>query len=261
MGRLDLADGLHSPGLSPARGPDAGRWVIEATTGPWYQVGSLMPEGFAAYVRIFHPAYRRASACTQRREGLAALAQPEEVSWAEVAEANGRVAHPTMQWEAITGSERYVHRNNQPGIWDEEPREGTLPVTQGKALVATLETCTGTADRCWFSVWEGYGHIALPREAARLPMPNRQMVMFSGPIGGWVATQSDDPLEQSPSLWWPEDRAWCVATGVDQMTTYVGASESCARRLLGAAGLEAHPASLEDSTISEGDTINPRPTP
>ena len=31
-------------------------------------------------------------------------------------------------------------------------------------------------------------------------------------------------LGHSPSIWWPEDRAWCVATDIDLFDTYVGGS-------------------------------------
>jgi len=228
-GRLDL---LHQTivgewQVSPVTDVTAGRWVVEWTRGPWHQVGSLLPRGFAAYARIFHPAYRRVSEQEAAGEGATPIRLADgrigwnmEVRWADVAAANGRSAYPAMDWVTITGSERFLHRDHQPGIWDEEPCEGSLPVVQSRELVSLLRAHTSRPGRCWFALWDGFGSFAIPHDVSRLLMPNRPMVMFSGPITGWVEHQEHDSSEQSPSLWWPEDRAWCVATDVDLMTTY-----------------------------------------
>ncbi len=265
-GRLDLSPDPSAAGCQASAVGDvvAGRWVVERTTGPWHQVGSLLPGGFAAYARIFHPAYRWTYDREAAGEGSKAersadgtLRWSVEVPWAEVAAANGRVAHPAMDWVTITGSERYLHGDHQPGIWDEEPREGSLPLVQSRKLISLLRDHTARPAHCWFALWEGFGTIAIPRHAARLLMPNRPMVMFSGPITGWVAHQEGDPFEQSPSLWWPEDRAWCVATDVDLMTTYVGASQACVEELTTGDELEAMPITLEQPTTWDKDVVNP----
>ena len=267
-GRLDLLRGtsLDHRDVSLARDVNSGRWVVERTTGPWHQVGSLLPAGFAAYARIFHPAYRRVS----ERECAGEDAKPvrsldgsigwnKEIPWAEVAAANGRVAHPAMDWVTITGSERYLHGDCQPGLWDEEPIEGSLPVASNRRLISVLRPRTTTPELCWFAIWDGFGRIAVSRESAKLMMPNRPMVLFSGPITGWIAHQERDLSEQSASLWWPEDRAWCVATDVDLMTTYVGASEDCVHDLITTDELEAMPIVLDQPTTWDKDTVNPRP--
>jgi hypothetical protein len=82
-----------------------GVWLIESLL-PWgsnipAQVGSLVPPGFEAYGRLFHPAYRR-------------LGDEVEtpVRWDAVAAANGRHAHPAMEWVAIGGSWDYHHRQS-----------------------------------------------------------------------------------------------------------------------------------------------------
>jgi len=264
--RLDLSPdaGVGGGPVSPVGDVSAGRWVVERTTGPWLQVGSLLPGGFAAYARIFHPAYRWTSDRDAAGEGSKAVRSPDgtlrwniDVPWAEVAAANGRVAHPAMDWVTITGSERYLHGDRQPGVWDEEPREGSLPPDQSRKLISLLRSHTATPAHCWFALWDGFGNIAVPRDATRLLMPNRPMVMFSGPITGWVTHQEGDLFEQSPSLWWPEDRAWCVATDVDLMTTYLGASQACVRELTRSDGLEAMPITLDQPTTWDKDAVNP----
>jgi len=128
-----------------ASAPDAAAasWVVEGVRGFAESVLSLVPAGFEAYGRIFHPAWRWDPAT--------------RVSWREVAEANGRVAHRTMQWESITGALRFYHGDHQPGIWDHEPEEGSLPQELAPVLASLLAQHTATPDRCWFAVWEGFG--------------------------------------------------------------------------------------------------------
>ncbi len=52
----------------------------------------------------------------------------------------------------------------------------------------------------------------------------------------------------SPNVWWPEDRAWCVATDIDLCDTYVGGSLECVQAVLDHPDLEALPTSL-DATL------------
>jgi len=83
--------------------PDAGpaSWVIAGRRGFAESVLSLVPEGFEAYARIFHPAWNY---------------EPEApVRWRDIARANGRTAHRMMQWPSITSSYRFCESDGQPG--------------------------------------------------------------------------------------------------------------------------------------------------
>jgi hypothetical protein len=65
-----------------------------------------------------------------------------------------------------------------------------------------------------------------------------------------MAAGTDDPdlgWPDYPQLWWPNDRAWCVATGIDLDSTYVGASRQGVARLLAKPALEVVPARIDDS--------------
>jgi hypothetical protein len=64
---------------------------------------------------------------------------------------------------------------------------------------------------------------------------------------------------QSPSIWWPDDRSWWVATEVDFDWTYVGGSSKCIADVLAHPGLEALPARLSDGVHWDSDPINPAP--
>jgi hypothetical protein len=51
---------------------------------------------------------------------------------------------------------------------------------------------------------------------------------------------------QSPNLWWPADRSWCIASEIDLPWTYVGGSEELITAVLDAAELEASTAWTTD---------------
>lgn len=44
--------------------------------------------------------------------------------------------------------------------------------------------------------------------------------------------------EQSPSMWWPADRTWFVATEVDGFSSYVGGSRAAIDGVLASSELE-----------------------
>jgi hypothetical protein len=50
----------------------------------------------------------------------------------------------------------------------------------------------------------------------------------------------------SPTYWWPQTRAWCVATDWDSCFTVMGGSESLVRRVLGSPEVEGLAIGPED---------------
>jgi hypothetical protein len=83
--------------------------------------------------------------------------------------------------------------------------------------------------------------------------------LVRGPLDLAAANLADEPGEQSATLWWPRDRAWCVATDPDLVSTYVGGSAACIGDLLAASGVEAAPAGPFQSVTGDADRINPPP--
>jgi hypothetical protein len=212
--------------LSPAG------WIVGSLTDFAKSVNSIVPRGFTAYVRVFHPAYRRPA--------------PEQppvvpVRWAEIAATNGTRAHAGMQLCAITGSEEF-ERHGQPGIYQGVPEMGNLPRELIEPIVGVLGAHTEAGDLCWFAFWHGWGgfeaEVGYPPTFAT---PGREYILFSGAVDAAI----EDPAGgffrgQSASIWWPDDHAWCVATEVDFKTTYIGCSEKCSDDLLACAELEAY---------------------
>jgi hypothetical protein len=201
-------------------------------------IGSVIPQGFAAYARLFHPVELDGS----RRE-----------RWSDVAARNGRVVHPEMQFHMIatprgqTPSVNY-NRGNQP-------RMGTIHVEERRILVDHLRTATTTPDLCWFAMWEGFGGLddGVIRERVRLP--NRNYLLYGGNIDR--ALQSPmDPFDQSPNLWWPEDRAWFVAIEIDFDSTFVGGDDRLIAALVTDKRLEALPIALSVRADAAADRVN-----
>lgn len=224
-------------------------WLVHRLHPFAADVGALVPEGFAAYVRILHPAWRTAAG------------EQVRVRWAELAGEAGTSVHPTIQFESL---DRDL---SVSGI--EPPRTGTLDPAGLGVLTETLADHTGQPESCWFALWDGYGWLqgppataelvhrrqkrrwlmagrpAVRAAAARINIPGRSMVLYTGPIKA-AAEYCRAPTWQSPNLWWPNDRAWCVASEIDLHSTYLGGPRELADQLLCDGRIEALPAKLGD---------------
>lgn len=120
-------------------------------------------------------------------------------------------------------------------------------------------------------MWEGYGDLVGLRaypDLPRLAMPNRDMLLAQGPLDAVPTESFGDPgfppallrgAYRSPSLWWPEDRAWCVSTDVDLDSTYLGASSECVAALAGDPRLEAMPVGADQSVAWDSDCPRGQP--
>ena len=123
-----------------------------------------------------------------------------------------------------------------------------------------LSRHTGNPERCWFAVWEGWGCLAFDRAAVpAFEIPNRRLLLFAGPITA-VGTSLCESYFQSPSIWWPDDRAWCVETEVDAMSTYVGGTSECIAELGARNDLEVMTVEPSDGVMWASDQLNPPPT-
>jgi hypothetical protein len=230
-------------------------WIAEALH-PFaeHRVGSVVPPVFDAFARVFHPAVRYAD---DWFDDDGPLPPDEDVTWAEVAAFNGRTAHRAMEWASITGSWDFRGSDDQPGMWNDAPAEGHLPVSVASRLAAVLSRHTTTPADCWFGVWDGFGWVVIT--GATLELPARSFALEHGPVQQASENRAPEPSEQSANLWWPADRAWFVATDIDLMTTYVGGSAACIADLLAADGVEAAQVPADQRTTWDADTVNPAP--
>lgn len=238
------------PALSWSTQVDEADWIAERLHAPEEQVvASIVPGGFDAYVRLLHPI------------GAGTNLEGTRVRWSEVAAWSGWPLDPDSQFHAIAvsrdGSER-------PTAWrSAQPRQGSLEPDDASALIDLLGRHTSTPSRCWFCIWDGYGWQDTVSEGAagrsaptpipadvragpRVRLPWRDYFLYSGPIDAALAfVESED---QTPNLFWPDDRAWCVASEIDLSSTYVGGSHRLAVQLLEDHRIEALAAGPTDSS-------------
>jgi hypothetical protein len=215
------------------------RWIRDRLHPFAQDVDSLVPEGFDDHARVFHPA---------NRDG-------HPVTWRGIAEATGRKVHAEMQFGNIAGAWRESPRRD---LWTSPPATGRLPPDLARELVAVLRSQTTTPQRCWFAVWEGWG--GLKPGTPRFDHPNRRYYLALGTVDDAASTvYVPQWVHQSASMWWPEDRAWFVATEVDLDSTYLAGTNACVDAVLAHPRIEALRARLSDGITIASDGLNPMP--
>ena len=236
-------------------------WIVErlwarSASGSGVRVGELIPEGFEAYARIFHPAYRPTESPGVR----------ERIAWYTIANWTGQTAHPEMQFNRIAKlPDEPIYKNPE---WGTRPRIGYLPDEECLVLTRVLSSFTSTPESCYFCLWEGRGGMDAHyrRKPKVKAAPGWEYWLFRGPIHG--ALGGLHPTSETPNIWWPEDRTWCVVTHVDFSETFVGGTQACIdsilkyskwreRSRMRFSALEALQISLDARVDDQGDRINP----
>ena len=211
-----------------------------------------VPDGFDAYVRMLHPAYRR-------NESL----EHVPVRWSEIAARNGLTdVYPRMDYYHIANLRISSPEDNME--LDSWPREGSLPATECRVLYEIAQEFTESPDLHYFCFWDGYGQEEFSpvlrgwsKVRIDIGVEIRNYFLFRGRLDSGMVEQAF--WLQSPSIWWPADRAWCIVTDVDAMETWIGGSAACVERISTHPQLEALPITLDARLDFGGDAINPRP--
>jgi hypothetical protein len=191
-----------------------------------------------------------------------------------------------MQFGRINIPTGTPHGHSQFGA----PDTGHLGAELCASLYTSLATWTARSEVCWMGVWVGWGSLGYPRsmtllrfgrqaeaeddrspslerqlteiaervgQAARFEHPGRTYLLARGPSSA-ICQLGRPPLAITPSLVWPDDRAWCVATDIDFDSTLVGCSDTCAAALVTDERLEAVSVPSDGRLDIEGDELNPR---
>jgi hypothetical protein len=137
-------------------------------------MGGLVPQGFAAYARIFHPGYAQFLRWT---DGVPACEREGKLRWRELARLRGTVSHPLMQWREV--------------------------------LAGPLDLERGRDGWQYEDAWLGGDPLSWPS----LELPNRNYLLFDAPLdafadagwpvrGSWPAGTSR-PCTCQPTRPWP----------------------------------------------------------
>jgi hypothetical protein len=227
-------------------------WPWRWRSGKPLRVGSVLPPVFPAYARVLHPA-------AQWRKGAEDF---EDVPWLAVASWSGRPLRRATSFDAIAVRADGARWHEQTdGFERGPPEQGRLRRRQCEAIVPVLEAFTTTPKTTWFCLWGGWGGIdsSIPRSVARLELPGRRYILLRGPVRAAQSFQLEVSY-QSPSLWWPDDRTWFVASEVDFQSTYIGGTPDCIQRLLKLSDIEAMRVYATDP--AEGhSSVPPEPRP
>ena len=237
---------LSPDGLDFSEDVSEARWV-EKSFSAFGTLRSLLPDGFAAYARIFHPAH---------------LNRDEErpVRWSTVASWTGRAVHPLMQFERIAGLSEDDMYKDPP--WGSLPQHGSIPERECRTLVEVLRELHFNPRQLPSSAYGkamGTSTLRLYKASSRVRAPGRDYLLFRRAyrchhgiqykgmgLSGGIRRASGGR----------RDRAWCVATDIDLFDTYVGGSEECIEAVLSNPDLEALLTTLDARLDLGGDTIN-----
>jgi len=228
-------------------------------------VGSLVPDTFDAYARIFHP-----------------VDSEPTLRWSDIALLTGRVVHPEMQFDPIT---KMADGTGPLSIGP--PPEGTLTRAGLQNLARILAEHTSTPQSCWFAIWDGYGQLhggesavttmflheqwsdvvsvtheqsaplldEFTLDGPRVRVPGREYYLASGAL-----SDVDDFYvqvgRQSPNVWWPTDRSWIVATEIDFTWTYLAGDRATIDAVLNDPDIEALETRTDHAVTFDGDSVN-----
>jgi hypothetical protein len=226
-------------------------WIADRLSDFGTTVSSIVPSGFEAYARLLHPAETPHSG------------DGNLVRWSEVAAWSGLPLRSGSQFHSIALP---MINPGSPAPWKGQgPQQGTLYPPDAAVLAELLRPLTSTPEQCWFGLWDGYGwenaslmtseggSSVLPdpvpgsvRNDPRIHLPNRDYLLYSGPVEAARESVHLTDWGQTPNLWWPEDRAWFVASEIDLAWTHVGGSAGMVEALVSDSRIEALPVEPTD---------------
>lgn len=159
-----------------------GKWLRPVEAEPFGSILSVVPRGFQAYARVFHPVERDRPHDTKTWQGIdertyfddvndiAAALETERTTWANVASSFGTTMHSEAQYAQLV---RRDHGNANVAIAADgwryaAPLEGCIDAASLAAASAVLARHTRTPDAGIAAVWEGWGGLVSSAAVAYL---------------------------------------------------------------------------------------------
>ncbi|ALE93029.1 hypothetical protein AOC05_13095 [Arthrobacter alpinus] len=150
--------------MDPLRSAAAGDWLKPRIDIQWHDMHAVVPRGFPAYARIFHPAWRDHPEATKTWHGhelpARGAVQGQEVGWSDVALAFGKHMHALTQFGRLTGPEiPRLGPVDAAGWRYGSPELGNLNPEKLAAAAVHLCAHTSTPNQGVTGIWEGYGGL------------------------------------------------------------------------------------------------------
>lgn len=232
--RAWLEDHLWRPsqvaGLEVATDISPAEWIGDHLHPATFQVHMMVPDCFDACARVFYPIVGETLYENGRPVGN------ERITWTEMALRNGRTPHALMEQETIAPGETVYH------CFAEDQADTLLPI---------LERHT-TSTSGWFLLWDGFGDTD-PRpfqNRSKVEHPGRSYHLMKGPLAAYIE------IANTPSYFWPADRAWCVTTDIDFFWAYVSGRGPCIDEIASKPVLDAYPTAPTNPARSGMDLPN-----
>ena len=241
-------------------------WVVERMRSFDGLAKELVPGPFDAYARILH------------RPDQGMPDGDSTATWRQVADRRGTTVHAAAQWDYLAGWAPDSCGTGGDRSRDVEPLVGSLDPLTLPLLCKLLARHTSAPQRCWLALWVGFGRTPAGwADAPAFRLPGREYWLFESSLDAVTDhaiafavkhLAADDPRRrsllgwghvQSPQLWWPEDRAWAVASEIDYNSTIVGGSVSLVETLV-SSEIEALRIDGDTSLYFDADRVNRRPT-
>ena len=246
--------------------PDAkpAAWVVERCIGPKHTLHTVVPSGFASYVRTCLPGWSFDALDPNDKEAWAALRagwvdarKLTPVRWDEVETANNRRPHRLMQF-----FQTFPFVTQEPGTAGiDGPLEGELTVDMMESLFAILAEIGGPHQEVLCGIWEGF-NLPIYRQAKVKfeTYPGQQSyLLFSSTLSRlrdcWLAAYEQAVNRHGigvaglvPNAIWPTTCDWFLASPCNRPSSYFGGSIALVNKIL-------HPEVLETYKALPGDNI------
>ena len=241
---------------------DASRadWVIERCNGPKDTLQTIMPSGFASYVRICHPGWFVEALDPDDEKSWAAIRaghfhkiKQTPTRWQDTAIANRRSPHRLMQWHSIC-SDGEVELGAE-GV--NPPLEGELTKSMVESIFDILINHRGSDQECVCGFWEGFRQFDDYPQVPRFECsPGHQhYLLFNSSLSGirdhWLAVHEHragrETSGSTPNAIWPTTCDWYLAISYEMKSSYFGGGVEIATDIGNTDNLESYNALPTDN--------------
>lgn len=274
---------MDRSGVLPQRDVEPAAWLIDQLVGFEGLVRNVVPTEFEAVARVLH----------RHDQGLGASG-----SWSDISTYCQTTLHPLAQYRMLAGLDsRSTGTRAWPeptGPLEGSLDRATLPILS-EVLARHTTTPERVWFGLWHG-WGGQPPIWT--QTPTFHLPHRDYYLFGGALSELIDLSIEfacaglefeshsftasslsgdaEPMRsaedrirfadtwratghlQSPNIWWPEDRSWCVASEIDFDSTLVAGSGALVSELTAIPNLESFPVYPNDSLRLDADEVNMR---